>query len=257
MIEPKDVHLAVVGEKLADLVLVELVVFPVVSEQVIRVIPIALGIIDAETQPRRMAGVGEFLDDIPLKRGVGDGVIRELGVEHREPVVMFADEHEVFHAGVLGDLHPLRRVELHGVELLVKIVVFRVGAPAGVAVDIIGARSLAAPTDFHSLQRDGPPVDEQSELRVAPPLHPGVALCGSLGERWQLGHGFWKLGVCGGRCQRGTQGDKEKGFHGRYGLDASPKTSTCLRKRGAAFAGWSWSFKYLAGTPGTCAPAVN
>ena len=57
--------------------------------------------------------------------------VGQLGIEHPETVVMLARDDEVAHARLLGDPHPLPRIELHRVELPHKLLILRDRDAAG------------------------------------------------------------------------------------------------------------------------------
>ena len=77
----------------------------------------------------------KLLDDVALERRVHDVVIGLLRVPQAEAVVVLRGEHDVLHAGVLGDVDPLVGVELRRIESLVKVVVFLDGNFAGRATN--------------------------------------------------------------------------------------------------------------------------
>ncbi len=47
---------------------------------------------------------------------INDIIIRNFAVEHREAIVVFAGDGDVFHAGVLHHLHPFFSIELSRIE---------------------------------------------------------------------------------------------------------------------------------------------
>ena len=95
-----------------------------------------------------------------------------LGAEHAEAVVVLGGDDDVFHAGVLGQAHPLLGVELHRVELAGELLVLRDGhlglleepfAVVGLALPLAGGHGIDAP------------VNEQPEAGLAEPGHALVA----------------------------------------------------------------------------------
>jgi len=88
-------------------------------------------------------------------------------------VVVLGRDDDVLHPRILGRADPSVGVELDGIELVHELVVDR-ERDMGVVPDPLAIDRLAVP--FAS--RDGvqPPVDEQPEPRLAPPLHARVVL---------------------------------------------------------------------------------
>ena len=89
-------------EQFPDLVAHVFVVLGHALGAVVRVMPVALGVIDAEFHSGPFAGRGHLADDVALERRGHHVVVGELRVPHAEAVVVLGDLHDVFHAGRLG-----------------------------------------------------------------------------------------------------------------------------------------------------------
>ena len=183
VIEPDQVDGAVIREQLADLVLdvllidrelaalVEFRVFlvsggalrVVAVDRIVRVGPVQQGIINADADAFGAEGVEPLGEQIPAAGRVGGFEIREGGVPQTETLVVFRGEHGVFHAGRLGHARPLAR-----------IVEIRVEQPEVFLIVLRGGAFIA----HHPLVAGGqgvePPVDEQPEAGLGPPLEAGV-----------------------------------------------------------------------------------
>ena len=149
--------------------------------------------------------VGRGVDDVPLAGGRG---------EHGEAVVMLRGDHDVFDAGVFGELGPGVGVVLRGVELFGELAVFGDGNFAFLHDPFADA--------FHGLVvieagGDGvdAPMDEHAEAGVAPPLHAGVALGGS----------FVGVGLGGGGNGRGRY-DQNSEYNEPRGKCVNPHVET-------------------------------
>ena len=60
----------------------------------------------------------QFFHRVALESGgFDDCIVAHLRVEHAEPIVVFAGNHDVADAGVLGGLNPLRGVEFYRIKL--------------------------------------------------------------------------------------------------------------------------------------------
>ena len=133
------------------------------------------------------ARLGELLQDVALvRRRVDDVESAGLRAEHGEPIVMLRRDHDVLHAGVFGELHPLIRVVFDGIELRRELFVFlyrHLGAEHNPLAEAEAAAS------FPFARGDGvqTPVNEEAVFGVAEPLEPlfagGVALAEHLGSR--------------------------------------------------------------------------
>ena len=130
----------------------------VIFSAIVRMVHDGQRIVEPDFQSGLVTGIGQFSEYVAFEWRVGDLVAGQLAVEHAEAVMVFANKHQVFHAGVLGHLHPLVGIELDRVESLVEIV-----------IDFHGHVSLAAPsspfttagpTDGLSENTDRPPVNE-------------------------------------------------------------------------------------------------
>ena len=134
-IEPDPADLAVLREQLAELAVhvVEVAVpVPVVgpagiatrapSRVVVGMVPVQLGVVEEELYPLTVALVGQHLQDVlVVRRAVDDVVVRDLGVEHGEAVVVLARDRDVPHACRPGQGDPFRRIELRdGVLMLAR-----------------------------------------------------------------------------------------------------------------------------------------
>ena len=141
-VEPDQRDRPVAGEQLADLrfrfaaqVLVVVLLFvraevPGVAGAV-RLVPVLrLRVVEAEPDAAARARVSELLQDVALERRRVDDVVRaRLRLEQREAVVMLRRDHDVLHARVLRELHPLVGVELDRVELRGELLVLASPAP--------------------------------------------------------------------------------------------------------------------------------
>jgi hypothetical protein len=95
---------------------------------------------------------------LPIRRPrAGDLVIRELRIEVAESVVVLAGEHQILHAGVRGELHPLVGVELDRVKDAVEVVVDLHRDVAGVGVVPPAPLSGPRPTDLRADDAHGGP----------------------------------------------------------------------------------------------------
>ena len=136
-VEPDQTDRAVAGEQLLHLrlgfvsqVLVKILL--VVGSEIpgvagaVRLVPVLrLRVVEAEPDAVPGAGLGQLLERVALeRRGIHDVVLADLGAIHREAVVVLAGDDDVFHPGVLGQLHPFLGVELHRIELCGKLLVF-------------------------------------------------------------------------------------------------------------------------------------
>ena len=104
-----------------------------------------------------------------MKRRRGHDVpAADLGIKHGKAIVVFRRDHDVFHPGILGKLHPGIGVEFHRIPLLRQLL-------------ILGHRNMGAIHDPLSQSgnlpalpfsgRDGieSPVDEKTVLGVFEP----------------------------------------------------------------------------------------
>jgi hypothetical protein len=178
-VEPDATDLAVVREQLAELAVhVVEVAVPVAlgrppavrarapARVVVGVMPVELRVVEEELDALPVALVGQHLEDVLLVgRAVHDVVVGDLGVEHREAVVMLAGDGDVLHARGLGHGHPFRGVELRGVEQAGQLLVIGHADAALMHHPLaVGERAVHAP------------VHEEAELGVlegAPRLHVG------------------------------------------------------------------------------------
>ena len=196
-IEPEDVHLPVVRHQLLDLPVGEVleplpalgiargqvvhvaVLGREVGPPVVRAVPIRLAEIRAGPQACAAEGIKDLLGDVGAWVAMegaarrGDLVVRELGVEHAEAVVVLGGEHHVLHAGILRGLGPLSRIEGRGIEAgLQRFVVAHV-LRVGLAVRRVAAAPglilrADAPALHHAPLAVWPPVHQQAELQVLP-----------------------------------------------------------------------------------------
>ena len=104
--------------------------------------------------------------------------------------MVLAGEHQILHAGVLGELHPLIGVELHRVKYAVQVVVDLQRDVACVGVVPPAPLSSPGPTDLSADNAHRAPVDEHAEAQVFPAFdggggRAGVGLrpCGQGGQR--------------------------------------------------------------------------
>ena len=182
MVEPHHIDIAIIGEYFLNLLAVPFVVFDVVPNEIVRIIPITGRVVETDLHALPVTGIHELFNNIASVGGFHDVVIRLLRIEHRKAIVVLGDEHHVFHARFLRELHPCIWVEFFGIEPLVEIVIDGIFEAGAVLVDIPWTVALASPADFFLPKRDGPPVDKHSELRVTKPLHPRRILLAGLVE---------------------------------------------------------------------------
>ena len=138
--------------------------------------PVHDGVVDTEDEALFAAFVGQrFEQTFAVGSRVDHVVIGGRRIEQAESIVVLGRDHDVTHARVFGDLHPLGRIELHGIELLGQLLVFRdrdvgtVHNPLAEPVDLLAVPAAG----WNRIQA---PVDKHAEARVAPPLHAGIAL---------------------------------------------------------------------------------
>ncbi len=232
------------------------VAFPETGLRAAGMIPVlGLAVIETDAQalllglvherPQQVLAVGRGVDDVP----VGD-----FRIEQREPIVVFAGDDDVLHAGLPREAHPRLGVVLDGVELP------REGAVLGDGDASAQHDPLADAADPFVLVRAGrhrvdTPVDEHAEPRLAPPFHAGVALLGGL-----VGIGIGRFGAGAGGClrrrvvrggrrqrQQRVDGDEDDscgamhdGFSGDHGVSGSRPTGR------AACVTWASNFSHTA-----------
>src|SRR5689334_13741379 len=111
-------------------------------------------------------------------------VVRHLRRPHREPIVMLRRDDQIPHARLFDQRHPVVRIELRGIkrrDYLLFIDGERNFLDPHQVLGVAGER-LALP--FTAWSRVHAPMNEASELRVAPPCHALIARSrGSLDER--------------------------------------------------------------------------
>ncbi len=174
------------------------------GEPVVGAVPIGLAEVKTRDEAVLAKGGGHGLDGVGARVVVegdavgGDFVVGLLGVPHGEAIVVLGHGEDVSHARVFEGFGPLVGIEVGGVEGVGKVFVdFLVGAV--VEVLVLGgalvpgvASGDEAPRFDDSPLAVGPPVDENAELLVLPPL-----------EVFEDG------GVGGGRVVGGLGGYKE------------------------------------------------
>ena len=152
--------------------MVVIVVFTVIAHQVIRVRPIAGGVIPTELEPVLVHRIGQLFADIATVGRVHDIVIRELRRPIRKPIMMLGRENEIFHARRFGGAHELISIEIDWVELLVERVILGIRHQLQLARMIKGVRRTR-PADFNTGDTRRPPVDKEPKLIIQPPIHLG------------------------------------------------------------------------------------
>ena len=169
-VEPQHVHLPVAGEQFTDLAEVVFQVAVVLVGQVVGVVPVPPGVVEAQPEPCRMDRRRELPHDILAVGGIGDGEGVVVGGEVGEAVVVLGGQHGIFHAAFFGDGHPLPGIVLFGIEAAVGGVIFKVHDVFMAACAVLGARRIAFPADFPFQQGRGVPVDKEAEFGVPEPF---------------------------------------------------------------------------------------
>ena len=164
-VKPDSTDLAVIGQQLRELIYHKLLIrFPVSllgaphsaacapDGEIIGTAPIELRIIKMQLDALFMAFIGQFFDDIALKRrAVNDVVRRLLGVEHRKAVVVARRDANVFRSGGFHIGHPFRCVVFRRIKpvgqlgVLLPVDVFVVHDPLAV-----GHHAVNAPVNEHA-----------------------------------------------------------------------------------------------------------
>ena len=204
-VEKDHVDAAVVGAEFAELAEEVGAVGVEVFADEIGVVPVGLGVIKTKGEAGLAGGLGELFDHVAFEGGAHDVVVGEGRIEHAEAAVVLRGEHDVFHAGVLGDLDKGAGVELGGVKGAVEVVVNRVGDVA-LAGDVHAG--LFVPADLDAEQAGGVPVHEEAEGEVVPALH-------RLGAGLQPRHGGFVHRGLGGGDRRGGGGGRQGARNGQ------------------------------------------
>jgi len=180
-VEPEDPERPVARDKLPQLPLhvahvpVEIrslrrAFVPWTAGQIVRVMPVHDGVVDAELHALLPAFGGELRQRIaPERSGLRDAPVGEGGIPDAEPVVVLAGDDDVAHSGVLRRLHPLRGIEMHRVEAGGKSLVLFDGH---LFIREIPLRRAVASVSVRGICRNGihSPVDEHPEAGIRPPL---------------------------------------------------------------------------------------
>ena len=138
----------------------------------VRLVPVLrIGIVDAELQTLRMAGLAQLLDDIPLERCVVDDIVlADQGIEEGKAVVVLGGDNHIAHARILEDLGPFIGVKLRWIELGGHLVVF-FRRNLGGDLDPFGIAKVRAAALVFALECGiDAKVNERAELGVAKPL---------------------------------------------------------------------------------------
>ena len=136
-IEPKDIHVAILGQKFCDLVadvggvagltapFIESGSFFIgssaigadsVIENIIGMVPIEERIIEADPQAAPAEGLDEGFEEVATGGSVGRFVVGVLGIPQTEPLVVLGGDHEIFHSGVCRGFGPGIGIVKVGVE---------------------------------------------------------------------------------------------------------------------------------------------
>ena len=151
---------------------------------------LVLGVVEAQLDSLLAAFLGQLLKRVALERRRIDDVERvRLRIEHREAVVMLRGDHDVFHARRLGQRNNIVGAEARWVELRCQCLVIRYRDRGIVHDPLADARNLLT-VPGAGRDRIQPPMDEHAKARLAPPLHPRIALSGRLGV---LNGGNWMM----------------------------------------------------------------
>ena len=148
------------------------ILFPVSGAA--RSVPVlGLRVVEAQPDSRLGAGGSQCCHHVlPVGRGINN-VVRMRRLEHGKAVVVLGGDHQVLHAGFLGNRHPLLGVELHRGELLSQLLVLG-DWDLGVAHDPLAQAGDAFPLPFPRGNGVDAPVDEHPESCLAPP---GEGVC--------------------------------------------------------------------------------
>ena len=168
-IEPQNVDLAVVGQKLCDLIahilriaahiaalilLIGVRVVPAGMEHIngkVRVMPVDQRIIKAYVQPLGPESVHILPHQIAPGGSIGALVVGVLRVPHAEAFVMLGGQHRVLHPGGLRLTGPFPRVVQVGIKILKILVVFFLrDALVGLDPFVAGGHGVQAPMDKHT-----------------------------------------------------------------------------------------------------------
>ena len=136
----------------------------------IRLVPIlVLGVVEAQPYAAIPTGLRELFQRVPAeRRRVDDVVVARRRVVHRKPLVVLRGDHEVLHAGFLGQPDARGRVELGGIEPRGELLVLGDGyararhdprAEAGnvLSLPLAGGNRVEAPVDEHAESGRTPP----------------------------------------------------------------------------------------------------
>ena len=103
--------------------------------------PVRLGKISTDAKTLIPESIKKYFGDIGpgiiMKRHLwpGNTVIRLLGIEHAETIVVFGCEHQIFHAGIFGGIHPGLRIKLLWIKRVGKrfVIFFILGIVSAIA----------------------------------------------------------------------------------------------------------------------------
>src|SRR4051794_28892719 len=117
-----------------------------------------------------MAFVRELLQNIlAVRRAVNNVPVRQTGIEHCKPVMVFASYRDVFHARRLCECDPCACIELGRIETRREWLVISNGHLSNIHYPFPVAENAV-----------NAPVNEEPELRVLKPLSSSEILCGRL-----------------------------------------------------------------------------
>jgi len=89
-----------------------------VHRHVIRVIPVALGVVESNRHTSFVAGIDDLSGQITAKWRIGYLELRFCGVPHVKTVVVLGDKNYVFEVGFPGNADPLPGIKLLQPELI-------------------------------------------------------------------------------------------------------------------------------------------
>jgi len=122
-----------------------------------------------------------------VEGGCIHNVIRaHLGAEHGKAIVVLGRDHDVLHAGILGDADPFIGIELHRIKLLGELLIFADGDFGVVHHPFANALNrLALPLAGRYGVK--PPVNKHPKTGLTPPVEPGIGhLLGRVLRRGRL-----------------------------------------------------------------------
>ena len=150
-------------------------------------------VVETKFEAVESAGVAQLYHRIAGKRrGLDDGGVAHLRVEHGEAVVVFGGDDKVAHAGLLREADPGIGVEVDGVKGAGDLTVIYRDWDLGHSLDMFAVAAVGFALPGAAERRVDAPVDEHAEAGLAPPTETGVALRGS-GDQGLVRRGACRL----------------------------------------------------------------